>query len=80
MERNYETNRNKKFEFIKLDILNEGIFSLLRNEKIKYIIHLAAKDIYYDFSENKGNKNENNFSMDSHLKSEPFFTRDSSSC
>lgn len=36
-----------KFEFIKLDILNDGILALLGKRKCDYFIHLASKDIYY---------------------------------
>lgn len=46
----------KKFDFIKLDILNDGLPSLLRKEKIDYIIHLAAKEIYYNFKEDSNNR------------------------
>lgn len=46
----------KRFEFIRLDILNEGLPSLLKNKRIKYLIHLAAKDVYSDFSEEKDNR------------------------
>lgn len=37
----------EKFEFIKLDILNDGVFTLLKDKKCDYFVHLAAKDIYY---------------------------------
>ena len=45
----------KNFDFIKLDILNDGLPALLKNTRIEYIIHLAAKDLYSDFSEEKNN-------------------------
>lgn len=35
------------FEFIKLDITNEAIDTLLRTQNVDYVIHLAAKDMYY---------------------------------
>jgi UDP-glucuronate 4-epimerase len=41
----------KNFEFIKLDILNAGLFPLLKGRKINYVVHLAAKSIYSDSSE-----------------------------
>ncbi len=37
-----------KFQFIKLDITNDGIFAILKNTHVDYVIHLAAKDNFYD--------------------------------
>lgn len=41
----------RDFDFVKLDILNDGLWAVLKHEKIKYIVHLASKDNYYNFSE-----------------------------
>jgi len=42
---------NKSFEFIKLDINNVAFNTLLNGSKVDYVIHLAAKDLYYGSSE-----------------------------
>lgn len=36
------------FEFIKLDIVNDGFSSILKDRTVDYVVHLAAKDLYYD--------------------------------
>jgi len=43
-----ELQKFKNFEFIKLNIVNEGFSSILNGRKVDYVVHLAAKDLYYD--------------------------------
>lgn len=43
-----ELKKFKNFEFIKLDIVNDGFASILSGQKVDYVVHLAAKDLYYD--------------------------------
>lgn len=40
-----------KFEFVKLDINNAGILSLMADKKCDYFFHLSSKDIYYHIPE-----------------------------
>lgn len=48
------------FEFIKLNILNEGLPTILKEQSVDYFIHLAAKDFYYNKEEKLSEFIENN--------------------
>lgn len=52
MARTKELKKFSNFTFLKEDILNENILKKIKDKNVKYFIHLAARDLYYNSADN----------------------------